>query len=204
MFSSERIENRFLKQMNSKLLSYINRYIHLTEQEHEHFQSNLKKIALKKGDYLLKANQTCKARYFVLNGCLRLYYITNKGNEQIIHFGLDNWWITEYDSLINNTPSNIYIQAIEDSEILVLDQVSFAKLTLEIPKINTFFRIIMEKTFIASQRRIEYMLSYSGEERYHKFVTQNPGFIQKVPQYMIASYLGMSPEFYSKIRSNSK
>jgi CRP-like cAMP-binding protein len=132
-----------------------------------------------------------------------LYYIDSKGNEQIIHFGLDNWWITEYDSLINQKPSNIYIQAIENTELLTLNQTSFEKLTLEIPKINTLFRIIMEKTFIASQRRMEYMLSYSGKELYQKFVSQNPQFLQRVPQYMIASYLGMTPEFYSKIRSNS-
>ena len=189
--------------VNDNLSSYLKRYIDLTEQENERFQSFLKKTVLNKGDFLLKAGRICTARYFVVKGCLRLYYIDSKGNEQIIHFGLDNWWITEYDSLINQKPSNIYIQAIENTEILTLNQTSFEKLTLEIPKINTLFRIIMEKTFIASQRRMEYMLSYSGKELYQKFVSQNPQFLQRVPQYMIASYLGMTPEFYSKIRSNS-
>lgn len=187
--------------MNSTLSSYTKRFIDLTEQEDEQFQSCLKKIAVKKGDYLLQTGQICKGRYFVVTGCLRLYYIDNKDNEQIMHFGLDNWWITEYDSLLNNTPSTFTIQAIADTEILILNQASFANLILEIPLINTLFREIMEKSFIASQRRMEYMLSYSGEERYHKFITQNPEFLQRVPQYMIASYLGMSPEFYSKLRS---
>ncbi|MDC6390556.1 Crp/Fnr family transcriptional regulator [Maribacter sp. PR1] len=189
--------------MNNNLSSYIKRYIELTEEENELFQSFLKNTVLKKGDFLLKAGQTCTAKYFVVKGCVRLYYIDGKGNEQIIHFGLDNWWITEYDSLINKNPSNIYIQAIEDTLLLTLNQTSFEKLTLEIPKINTLFRIIMEKTFIASQRRLEYMLSYSGKELYQKFVSQNPEFLQRVPQYVIASYLGMTPEFYSKIRSNT-
>ncbi|MEQ8472443.1 MAG: Crp/Fnr family transcriptional regulator [Marinoscillum sp.] len=189
--------------MNKNLTSYIKRHVDLTEQENERFQSTLKLKTFKKGDYLLQAGQTCTKRYYILTGCIRLFYIEN-GNEQIIHFGIDNWWITEYDSLINQSPSNIFIQAIEDSEVLILDQSSFERISEEIPKIEKLFRIIMEKTYIAAQRRISYMLSYSGEELYEKFVTYNPTFLQRAPQYMIASYLGMTPEFYSKIRNKPR
>ena len=190
--------------MNNSLTAYIKRYVYLSTQENEYFQTSLKQVTFKKGDYLLQEGQKCTARYYIVKGCLRSFYLDSKANEQIIHFGLENWWISEYDSLINQQPSNIFIQAIEDTEVLALDQLSFDQLSLEIPAIDTLFRKIMEKTFIASQRRIEYMLSYSGEERYTKFVDQNPEFLQRVPQYMMASYLGMSPEFYSKIRSNTK
>lgn len=186
--------------MNNDLTTYIKRYVDFSSEESELFQSHLKPIHVKKNAFLLEAGKRCKARYFIVKGCLRLFYIDNQGAEQIIHFGLDNWWISEYDSLINNSPSKIFVQAIENTELLALDQQSFEKLSVDLPKTNILFRVIMEKSFIASQRRIEYMLSFSGEELYLKFTSQNPQFLQRVPQYMIASYLGMTPEFYSKIR----
>ncbi len=190
--------------MNPNLIDYIRRYIEISEVEIDIFQTYLKPVKLNKKAYLLKTNKICKARYFIIAGCLRLYYIDLKGNEQILHFGIDNWWITDYESLINQTPSKLYIQATENTELLELDQESFEELCIKLPKIERLFRIIMEKTYIASQKRITYMFSLSGEEMYYKFVTENPEFAQRVPQYMIASMLGMTPEFISKIRAKRK
>lgn len=190
--------------MNSNLSSYIRRYIDISDQEDELFQSFLNPSILKKKEFLLEEGKTCKARYYVANGCLRFFYIDYKGNEQITHFGIDNWWITDYESLINHTPSKFYIQATEDTNLLVLDQESFDKLCIELPKSERLFRIIMEKTYIAAQKRMEYMFSLSGEELYLHFIAANPEFAQRVPQYMIASYLGMTPEFVSKIRRNKR
>ena len=187
--------------MNPNLIAYIKRYIDISENEIAIFQMYLKKETIEKKEYLLKTGETCKARYFITKGCFRLYYIDKKGNEQIIHFGLENWWITDYDSLINQIPSKLYIQAIEVSELLVLNQESLEELYTKLPKVERFFRIIMEKTYVASQRRIEFMLSLSGEDLYKTFITANPKFAQRIPQYMLASYLGFTPEFLSKIRA---
>ena len=110
--------------MNPNLISYIRKYITISETEIGIFQSFLKTKKLKKKEFLLKEGQTCKSRYFITKGCVRLFYIDNKGNEQIIPFAIDNWWITDYESLINNTPSKIYIQAIENTEILELSEVN--------------------------------------------------------------------------------
>lgn len=190
--------------MNSNLIEYIKRYVNVSETEIDLFKSFLKPIILKKKDFLLKEGQTCKSRYFITKGCIRLYYINDKGNEQIIHFGIDNWWITDYESLINKTPSKFYIQAIENTELLELSHEKFDELCQKLPQTERLFRKIMEKTYIASQKRIEYMFSLSGEELFNNFISTNNQFTQRVPQYMIASYLGMSPEFVSKIKAKRK
>ncbi|WP_199185035.1 Crp/Fnr family transcriptional regulator [Aquimarina sp. I32.4] len=190
--------------IHPNLIEYIRRYIDLSDTEFKLFYSFLQPRLLKKKEFLLIPNKICKSRYYITKGCLRLYYIDPKGNEQIIHFGIDNWWITDYESLINKTPSKLYIQATENTEVLELHQNAFEELCHKLPKTERFFRIIMEKTFIASQRRLEYMFSLTGEELYTSFISANPEFSQRVPQYMIASLLGMTPEFISKIRAKKK
>lgn len=190
--------------MNPNLIEYIRRYVSISETEINIFQSYLKPKRIQKKEFLLKAGQFCKSRYFITKGCVRLFYIDNKGNEQIIHFGIDNWWITDYESLINNKPSTLNIQAIENTELLELPQETFDELCHKVPQTERLFRKIMEKTYIAIQKRIEYIYSLKGEDQFQLFISANPEFAQRVPQYMIASYLGMSPEFVSKIRAKMK
>lgn len=186
------------------LSEYINRYVSFSEEEMAIFQSYLKTIHVKKKEFILKEGQYCQSRYFILKGCVRLFYIDKKGNEQIIHFGIDNWWITEYESLINKEPSNLFMQALENTELLELTETAFEEVCLKVPKTEQLFRKIMERTYIAAQKRIEYIFSLNGEEQFQLFVNANPEFTQRVPQYMIASYLGMSPEFVSKVKANLK
>ena len=186
--------------MHPDLAAYIRRYIQLSDEEFDLFLQHLKPKTVSKKDFLLRAGETCKSRYFITKGCLRLYYIDQKDNEQIIHFGIDNWWISDYQSLINQQPSNLYIQALENTQLLELHNDSFERLSAKLPKTERLFRIIMEKTYVAIQQRMEYMFSMSGEELYNYFVDHNKAFAQRVPQYMIASYLGMTPEFVSKVR----
>ncbi len=190
--------------MNSNLVDYIRRYITISEEEINLFQQYLTPIKLKRKVYLQEAGNVCNARYYIIKGCIRLFYIDTKGNEQIIHFGIDNWWVSDYESLIHKNTSKLYIQAIEDTELLEFREDDFEILCNKLPKISDLFRIILERTYVASQKRIEYMLSLSGEDLYHGFVSENIEFCQRVPQYMIASYLGMTPEFVSKLRASKK
>ncbi|MCK8523486.1 Crp/Fnr family transcriptional regulator [Aquimarina sp. D1M17] len=190
--------------MNPNLTEYIKRYVTFSEKENNLFQSYLKPIKLKKKEFLLKAGQFCKSRFFITKGCVRLFYIDNKGNEQIIHFGIDNWWITDYESLITNKPTTLNIQAIEPTELLELPQEKFDELCDKVPQTERLFRKVMERTYIPILKRIEYIYSLKGEEQFRLFISENPEFTQRVPQYMIASYLGMSPEFVSKIRAKIK
>lgn len=143
--------------MNPNLMEYIRRYISISETEINTFQSYLKSKKIKKKEFLLKQGQFCKSRYFITKGCIRLFYLDNKGNEQIVHFGIDNWWITDYESLINKTPSKLYIQAIENTELLELPQETFEELCMEIPQTERLFRIIMEKTYSYSKKNRVYV-----------------------------------------------
>lgn len=186
--------------MNKSLATYIRRYIDINDQEIEFFERHLSTKSYKKKEYILREGETCKSRYFITKGCLRLYYIDNKGSEQIMHFAIENWWITDYDSLLNEIPSRLNIQTIEATELLELKEVALIELYEKIPKLERFFRILMERTYIAAQRRTEYMFSMSSEEIYRGFIAANPKFIQRIPQYMLASYLGITPEYLSALR----
>ncbi|UTW64518.1 Crp/Fnr family transcriptional regulator [bacterium SCSIO 12741] len=190
--------------MNEQLLDYVRRYVSISEVEFQIFESYLKPVQVQKKGFLLRAGNYCRSRYFITKGCVRLFYIDNKGNEQIIHFGIDQWWISDYESLINNKPSTLFIQALEPTEILELPQKGFEELCEKVPQTERLFRKIMERTFVATQKRIEFIYSLNGEEQLQLFMNSNPKFTQRVPQYMIASYLGMSPEFVSKIKAKKR
>jgi CRP-like cAMP-binding protein len=140
----------------------------------------------------------------VVKGLIRQYFVNNKLNEQIIQFGLENWWIADQDSLMNNKPSQTYIQTIEASELLLLTPKNQAILSQQIPQLETYFLLMMQKSFVASQRRIGFIFNMTDEERYFNFVKLFPGFVQRVPQYMLASYLGFTPQFLSRLRAKKE
>jgi CRP-like cAMP-binding protein len=137
----------------------------------------------------------------VNKGCFRAYVINDKGVEQVVQFAIENWWITEYMSLNSGRPSEFYIQAVEDSELVAIDKKYQEELFGRLPQLERYFRIVLEKAYTASLMRIHYIFSFSGEELYNHFNTNFPGFVQRVPQYMLASYLGFTPEFLSKLRA---
>lgn len=160
---------------------------------------NLNHVAKK--EHLLREGETCDFLFFVVKGCLRLYIINEKGNEQTLQFAIENWWLTDFMSFDNQQPSHFYIQAVENSELIVIHRTELEQLFSEIPKLERYFRMILQKSFAASQMRINYLFTMGAEERYRHFNAHFPGFVQRVPQYMLASYLDFSAEFLSKIRS---
>lgn len=187
--------------MYTSLFEHIRRYITVNDDEAALICQKLVAITIKKKEFLLMPGKICHANYFVVEGCFRLYFINKKGKEQITQFGLENWWITDYDSLDTQKPSHFYIQAIEESTVIMWDMDIQQELTKAIPQLETYFRKILQKAYAAAQRRIEYIYSQSDEERYRNFNKAYPGFVQRVPQYMLASYLGFTPQFLSKIRA---
>ena len=183
------------------LLVHIRKFVSLSEEEEEILSPYLKEKTLKKKDYLLKEGQICMANHFVAKGCLRMFYITEEGNEQMIQFAIDNWWMTDYMSFDSQKSSQFNIQAVENSEIIFLEKKTLEELFTKLPKLERYFRIIVQKAYAASVMRLRYIFTQSGEERFHHFNKSFPEFVQCVPQYMLASYLGFSAEFLSKIRS---
>lgn len=187
--------------MNAQpLLQYIERYVKLTPEEQ---QIILDKVSIRrylKGQYVVQNGDVCKHESFVLSGCLKTFYIDLEGKEHIVMFAVEDWWTADLGSFITQTPADYNVQCLEDS---VLAQIAFhdlEKLYKEIPKLERFFRLIIQKAFVASQKRVIHNFSLSAKERYEQFRKRYPDIEQRVPQYMVASYLGMTKEFLSKIR----
>jgi len=186
--------------MIDSLIAHINKFISLDEAGIAEVKASAKAIVVKKKEFLLRPDEICRSNYFVSKGCIRLYFINRSGQEQITMFGIENWWITDYDSLETGKPSQYYIQAVEDSEIISLHKKTLDELLVKVPKMERYFRLILQKAYTASMRRFQYFRDQSDEERYRQFVALFPGFVQRIPQYMLASYLGFTPQFLSKIR----
>jgi CRP/FNR family transcriptional regulator len=186
--------------MLAPLISHIQKFVPLTITEQEFVISFLKYEELSKKQYVLSEGNTCNAQYFVIEGCLRMYFIKDSGVEQIVQFGIDNWWISDYTSFTLHTPSQFYIQAVQPSKIITLTQEKQEELLDKLPKLEQYFRRIYQRAYAAAQSRQVYFSTLSGEEKYHHFASRFPDFVQRVPQYMLASYLGFTPEFLSKVR----
>ncbi|MEO6150768.1 MAG: cyclic nucleotide-binding domain-containing protein [Mucilaginibacter sp.] len=187
--------------MYPELLKHIKTYISITSDDEQLITDSFALVKLKKKELLLEPGKICKGHCFVVRGCMRMYFINNKLTEQITHFGLENWWIADYDSLLNQKPSVYYMQAVEACELLLISPQNRDLLLKAIPQLETYFRIIFEKAAISAQRRIHFISGMSDEERYRDFSRLFPWFIQRVPQYMVASYLGFTPQFLSRIRA---
>jgi len=188
-------------QMYSDLFAHIRRFVPLSDSEAEFLASHLKYRKLKKKEHLLEEGEICTANFFVIKGCIRSYFYNDKGIEQTLLFAIENWWITDYMSLESGKPSHFNIQAVENTEVIAMDKKTQEIVFNAIPQLDRYFRIILQRAYSASQMRIKFIYSLSGEERYRQFNQSFPEFVQRVPQYMLASYLGFTPEFLSKIRA---
>ncbi|UOQ54773.1 Crp/Fnr family transcriptional regulator [Hymenobacter cellulosivorans] len=187
--------------MYESLLAHLARYVTLTEAEATLLCSYLRVQTLSRKQHLLREGQVCGANYFVLRGCLRTYLVSEKGTEQTILFGIENWWLTDYASLDTGQPSQFHIQAVEATEVVVFGQDVQEEVFRQLPQLERYFRLVLQRAAAAALFRIKFLYSMSGEERYRHFSHAWPGFVQRVPQYMLASFLGFTPEFLSKIRA---
>jgi len=185
---------------SSRLIEHIEKFVVLNETEKQLLKQYVRTIHLKNKEFLLNEGQVCKSLYFVENGCLRMFFINKKASEQIVQFALEGWWLSDYFSFMNNLSSEYYIQCIEKSEICAIDIQLFEELVHELPKLERYFRIVMQKGIAAAQYRSKLMYEMSKEEFYVHFSTAFPEFMQRVPQYMVASYLGLTPEYLSELR----
>jgi CRP-like cAMP-binding protein len=185
----------------NQLIEHIKRFMEIDDAESEIILSYFEDKSFPKKTLLLEEGQICTTQYFILKGCLRLYIINDKGNEQTLQFGIENWWITDYMSLQTQNPTHFYIQTVENSEVMAVNKDALDDLLNKVPKMERYFRLILQKSYAASQMRIKYLYTQSAEERYHHFNSVQPEFVQRIPQYMLASYLDFSAEFMSKIRA---
>lgn len=160
-------------------------------------------VELRKKENLLVEGKVCRANYFVVQGCLRMFFVNEKGVEQTVQFALEHWWLADYTSFSSQSPSGFYIQAVERTQVFSLTHAAQEALLQEHPQMERYFRLIHQRAHAAAQFRIKMLYGNSREELYHNFITRYPEFVQRIPQYLLASFLGFTPEYLSELRKRS-
>ncbi|SEJ79588.1 cAMP-binding domain of CRP or a regulatory subunit of cAMP-dependent protein kinases [Dyadobacter sp. SG02] len=190
-------------QPNSKtqLINYVQNFVSLEDDEAQQFATAFEEVKVKKRQFIVQPNFTNKHRSFVVKGAFRTYAITNEGQDHTLQFAIENWWASDFNSYIYQHPATLFIVALEDSTILQIEYEKEQELKKNSHKFETFFRIIAEKGLAFEHRRILFNLTHDAEARYENFSLNFPNFANRVPQYALASYLGMSTEFLSRIRN---
>lgn len=187
------------------LLKNISRYVTLTEEETEIFESFWTEKILEKGDYLLRNGDVCRYDNYVVSGLVKAFYINSEnGNEEILYFSIDDWWASDIDSFSKQKTSIYNIQVLEKTKVLQINYHSFQNLLRAIPQLERYFRLILESYLGVLQKRLIYHNVYDAEYRYFDFLERYPDIASRVPQYLIASYLGVSAEFISRLRKKNK
>ena len=186
--------------MSELFKNHIEKFTKISDEEFSDILPFFQLQNVKKKENLLVVGNVCRYHYFVLSGCLRKFFINEKGMEQTTEFAIENWWITDNIAYEHHLPTEFNIQAVENSEILRIDYPTQEKLLIAFPKMERYFRFIYQRAYAASQMRIKYLYEYSKEDFYHFFNNQFPEFVQRIPQHLIASFLGFTPEYLSEIR----
>ncbi|MEX6689671.1 Crp/Fnr family transcriptional regulator [Danxiaibacter flavus] len=185
--------------MYDLLLANIAKYITLTQEETDYLISLLHTKKIKRKRYLQQEGDTTRHTSFVISGILRMYSVDKNGFEHIIQFATPGWWIGDFQSFLQQKPGNLFIDAIDDSEIIQLSKTDLDNLFIKVPKFERFFRILAENAVAAYQQRFVNSLSLSARERYQNFAELYPSLVQCLSQKFIASYIGVTPEFLSKM-----
>lgn len=183
------------------IIENIEKHITLSPKEKELFLSKTEIKHYKAKSILLNSGEICKQSYFVNSGVLRSFNINDNIVEQVLNFASEGWWMADMYSLISKKPGNLFIEVIEDAELVLLSKENQEQLYSEIPKLERFFRILTENSLVAHQERLMDNLSLSAEERFEKFCKRYPNLIQRIPQKQTASYIGVTPEFFSKMKA---
>jgi CRP-like cAMP-binding protein len=189
-----------MEQYNS-LLANISRYVQLTEEETKKLVSIIRTVRVKKRQFIIQPDFVCQYRSYILQGAFKVYYLDTQGKEHTVSIGIEDWFVTDFYSYITQTPATNYAEALEDSIILQMKYEDIEALCKEIHALSEYFRLTTEKAFAYSRRRVISNISKTAEERYFEYLNKYPTIVNRVPQYVLASYLGMSAEFLSKIRA---
>jgi len=188
--------------MINVLFSHIEEKVSLSANDRLLIEKFFSYRKLRKKQYLLQEGEICKNLVFVLKGLLRTYNIDEKGNEHMSIFGWEGWWISDFNSFLSGEPAVFNIDAIEESELLMLSRQDYEALTLAVPIMDRYFRILYQNSLVTKERRLMSTITHTAEERYLELSASNPKIIERIPQNLIASYLGIAPETLSRIKKN--
>lgn len=183
-------------------LKYLTDKITLSDLEVQLIESVSKQKKLRKKQFLSQEGEVWHYNAFICRGLVKTFSIAENGTEHIINFAPENYWTGDRESLINGTPSSLNIDAIEPTELILIDQPDFERICIEIPQLGQLVNQLIQKSFIVSQSRILTNISFSAEEKYQNFLEKYPYIVNRIPQHMIASFLGITPETLTRLRRN--
>lgn len=187
--------------MFAQINTAISRYVNFTQHELDLFNSLLYFKQIKKKTIMLQKGEKCTFDAFVVSGCIRKYYIDENGFEVVLQFAVENSWISDISfSIYETEPSHIFIETVENSDLLIFSPETKEQLFAQAPRFERAFRILMQRHLAVTQNRLLHNITCTAEQKYDEFLQNYPDIPSRVPQHYIASYLGISPEFLSKIR----
>ena len=176
--------------------------IPLTDDEFTYCKTLFKPRKLRRRQYLMQEGDVCRFQAFVEKGILRSFTVDEKGAEHVLQFASEGWWIADLSSYHTGEPSLFNIEALEAADLLLIDRPSWEQLMQQLPKLEHYFRILIQNSLVATQKRLMQSLSETAEEKYIRFTQAYPDCVQRVPQHMVASYLGITRETLSRLRRN--
>ena len=188
--------------MFQEIDQHIGRCAPISATELDIFHSKLKYKVFKKKSLLLQQGEICKFEAYIIKGCVKKYYLDQDGNEVILQFAVEDWWVSDIGSFYEQKPSNLFIETLEDTEVLLIDFESKQSLFEEIPHLERVFRIMLQRAYSVLESRFYSTVAHSAETRYLEFLKKYPSIPQRVPQQLIASYLGITPESLSRIKAH--
>jgi len=183
------------------LINYFNNLIPLNDEEIELVSSYFKPRLYRKRQYVLQEGDVCNQFNFVVRGCLRMYKVDEKGNTHIIQFASENWWMIDIGSFHGRNPSELNIDALEDTMVLQISYDNLIALYTQVAKFDRIFRVLIENNYVTLQNRLLQNISSNAEDRYNSFIEVYPHLSNRLPQTQIASFLGITPEFLSRLRN---
>lgn len=187
--------------MVNRFFQHLNKFVEVTEEEFQEITNYVEVITLRKKECIMSAGKICDANYFVLSGCLHMFFTDEKGIEKTLQFAIENWWLSDAQALYHQKETEFNVQAIEASEVLVIKANKEKELLERFPKLEVYFRSIYQIAYGAALKRMQYIFSFSKEEIFFRFRDEFPEFVNRVPQYLIATFLGLTPEYLSKLRA---
>ncbi len=187
---------------HNKLFNNIRRYVSLSDEEKAGIIEICTESRIKKRQFIEQPGYVSGYRNYVIKGAFRSFFLSNEGKEHTVQIAIDDWFVSDFYSYITQTPATLFVEALEDSLILRMPYGKIEPLCKQYHSLSEYFRVTTEKAFAYSRNRTLSNISKSAEERYLEFLGMYPDMAQRIPQKIIASYLGISPEFLSKIKKN--
>lgn len=188
--------------MYNTLFSHIEAKTILTDQDKETVKGYFTSRKFKRKQFLLQEGDVCRQLSFIVKGLIKSYSVDEKGNDHINLFGWEGWWVSDFYSFLHSTPAQLNIEAIEPTEILTITLADYEAMLLKVPVMERYFRILYQNSILTKERRLMSSITHTAEEKYLQLLQLHPEMIQRIPQTLIASYLGLAPETISRIKKN--